>query len=156
MKYPASKFIPGLGTQFFINPNHVNAKGGAEKYIPGLGSQVEVKLSEVNAKGGAEKYVPGLGTQFFIHPDHVEPTPPAPAPTYTVTLTVVFEEAPIADVDVTIGGVTVTSDEEGIVVFTLPDGTHSYTLENSGGAAGSGTVVVNGANVTAEVEVEPN
>ena len=44
----SNKYIPGLGSQFFIHPDHINAAGGAEKYIP------------------------GLGTQFFIDPAHVK------------------------------------------------------------------------------------
>lgn len=73
MMYKASKYVPGLGAQFFIHPSHIDARGGAEKYIPGLGMQVYVDQdTEVNAKGGAEKYIPGLGRQFFIHPDHVK------------------------------------------------------------------------------------
>lgn len=69
----ASKYIPGLGRQFFVHPDHIDAKGGAEKYIPHLGRDFKIdNATEVDAKGGAEKYIPGLGRDFFIHPDHVK------------------------------------------------------------------------------------
>jgi hypothetical protein len=143
MKYPASKYIPGLGSLFFIDPSHINAKGGAEKYIPGLGSQVEVKLSEVDAKGGAEKYIPGLGTQFFIHPDHVEG--------HVVTFTVTASSVAVAGAEVVVGGTTVITDAAGKAVFTLVDGTHSYTVSKALYDDVTDTVVVNGADVSEPV-----
>lgn len=69
----AFNYIPGLGRQFFVHPDHINEKGGAEKYIPQLGTYFKVdRATEVDVKGGAEKYIPGLGREFFIHPDHVK------------------------------------------------------------------------------------
>ena len=67
-------YMPGLGKDFFIDPTHVNTKGGAEKYIPGLGKQVLVPTSCISAEGGADKYIPGLGKQFYINPSHIDMT----------------------------------------------------------------------------------
>jgi len=73
MQYPIEKYVPGIGRQFFIHPDHVSdtADYDASKYIPGLGISVYVPQYCINELGGAEKYIPGLGTQFFIHPKHV-------------------------------------------------------------------------------------
>lgn len=67
-KTPLTHSIPGLGTKFFIHPNHVQAGGKAGKYIPGLKLDVYVPANCVDARGGADKHIPGLGTKFFIDP----------------------------------------------------------------------------------------
>ena len=67
MDYKARKFIPGMGRDFFVKPEHIDAKGGAEKFVPGLGTAFKVP---VDAKGGAEKYIPGLGISFTVKPEH--------------------------------------------------------------------------------------
>lgn len=83
--YSLSKYMPGLGTEFFINPAHISSTGGAEKYIPSLGEEVAVSMSCINDIGGAEKYIPGLGKQFFINPSHVnELIEPSASPSSTV------------------------------------------------------------------------
>lgn len=115
----ASKYIPGLGKDFFIGSNHIGIKGGAEKYIPGLGKEFLIGADETSPQGGAEKYIPGLGREFFIKPEYIQAG--------TVTFS-----AGQAGVSIVFNSETKITGVDGTAVFhNVPCGEHEYvaTLE---------------------------
>ena len=139
----ASKYVPGLGSQFFIHPDHVGIMGGdidvgmirREKYIPGLGNQFMIGANEVSEAGGADKYIPGLGKQFEVYPEHVE------------SGTVVFSTG-VAGVSVEFNGATMVTEEDGSVEFPVTTyGVYEYTTTVAGYKAGAGSARVVGNTV---------
>ncbi len=76
-------------------------------------------------------------------------------PTYTVTFTVTDGSNPIQGATVTLGGVNITTDNNGQASFDLANGTYSYTVSSAGMQDASGSVTVNGAAITQTVTMSP-
>ncbi len=89
--------------------------------------------------------------------ENVEMTP-LPPEEYTVTFIVtdINTSEPISEAQITIDDSFILStDELGQATIDLPDGTYSYTVAASGYQNTNGSLTVNGADVTENVEMTP-
>jgi len=76
---------------------------------------------------------------------------------HDVTFTITDPEGnPIPNGTVVIDGTTYTTDNEGVVVVALPDGTYPYTVTAPGYEGTTGTTTVNGAPVPVAVTLQPD
>jgi gliding motility-associated-like protein len=123
-----------------------------ETYTTDENGQVTVTLPDgtYNYTVVADGYHNNGGT-ITVNGEDVEETVnmvPETEPTYTITITVVDENGdPIEGATVTINGVTYTTDENGQVTVTLPDGTYNYTVVADGYHNNGGTIIVDGEDV---------
>jgi hypothetical protein len=74
---------------------------------------------------------------------------------YTVTFNVTDGTDPIAGASIAINSTTLTTDASGMATIDLPDGPYGYTVTATNFETASGNVVVDGADITENVTMDP-
>lgn len=147
MKMNIKKYLPGIGKQYFIDPAHIDARGGLEKYLPSLGVEVEIPADCISTIGGADKYIPGLGRCLFILPAHIRYSP-------SVVFTVTHNAVAVAGLTVYFNNTYAVTDSQGKATFTnvaSDIGAIRYQIKGTGYTTtiGSATIV----NASDDIEV---
>jgi len=154
MSKSGEDYIPGLGTAFFLNPNHIDKVGGAETYIPGLGTDFTIKGEHVSEEGGMENYLPGLGAAFKVDYAHViyDYYPEAVTSTgsgngeLTIDVVGADELATITLYDligVLVGTITLTGVDTTCQFTSVAPGMGYYVVQTVGGADSPSSNIIN-------------